>query len=100
MTVCEGKLGEKKKTEKKKRICHKYQKVEIVSEITCRKGIPHRFQRPNVQHIGFLTEKWIEMASLLGNTKILFEPHSKKCNITRFWERNLYHTKEFESRQS
>ena len=53
-----------------------------------------------MQHIGFLTEKWIEMTSLLGNTKIPFEPHSKKCNITRFGEMNLYHTKEFEIRQS
>ena len=53
-----------------------------------------------MQHIGSLTEKWIEMVSPLGNTKILFEPHPKKCNITRFGEMNLYITKEFEIRQS
>ena len=52
-----------------------------------------------MQHIGSLTEKWIEMASFLGNTKILFEPHPdmqthpKKCNITHSGELNLYHTK-------
>ena len=28
-----------------------------------------------MQHIGSLTEIWIEMASVLENTKILFETH-------------------------
>ena len=46
------------------------------------------------------------MASFLGNTKILFEPHPdmqthpKKCNITHSGEMNLYHTKKIEIHQS
>ena len=63
---------DRKKKKEKKGICQKYQKVEIVSEITRSKGIP---QGTNLQYIKSLTEKWIEMAPLLGNTKILFEPH-------------------------
>ena len=33
------------------------------------------FHVNNMQHIGSLTEIWIEMASVLENTKILFETH-------------------------
>ena len=33
------------------------------------------FHVNNMQHIGSLTEIWIEIASVLGNTKILFETH-------------------------
>ena len=34
------------------------------------------FQGPNVKHVGYLTEQWREMVSLLGNTEIIFEFHT------------------------
>ena len=52
---------------KRKEYVENVKKAEIVSEITCSKGIPHTFQSPNVQHVESIAEEWRKFSFLLGN---------------------------------
>ena len=59
-----------------KKKCQKCQNI-IESQKLHAAGEYHTsFQGTNVPHIGPLTEKWRETASLLENTEILFELHT------------------------
>ena len=67
-----------------------------VSEITWSREYHRSFQGTNVRHIGPLTEKWRETASLLENTEMLFELHTDvRANKLMF-----YHSKRLKTPQS